>query len=834
MTPGSRPRARVKSSWEQRDQQGSQQVSQGAARESTRKVALIIGCRPGSSRYRRVQAESPQGRQRKVHSKNNCPTPALSAFTLILPHNNSPEQNKTAIMFTRGSHISPFAWGLCLLICAIDVSGQNLPGDTLTHEGKTQVRVQNNISLAQNSIAEVSLRIENIDYNYRQDGLRYNNDLHLFFRVSAANPVAELRVYPRREGEAIHGLQLLPSSDFDLLDSLVFINHEHYRARIRFKDLKETSFPSLIFRYDADENRYINEEILLFPYFISTLWPENEKIELFQGEEKTLDIPGSNVFNLYADGQWRQEGNFEYSLQRSGQHLRVSVKANRVGEYDVEIPLQSIRPFVGREGSMTFSPDPLILSFTVKPSRLQFINTDKNYFYYDVDRRRREEVRLDHHPGFQLNRTYRIENRQESGGNLIAEIYTRSFTSDNRVLADLVTYDLHRTSSGYLYIKEGGQTLFMTNFNIVHRPEIKSIEILREGRDWTSSRHVYPGESIEVKLEGEGLLDVDIRFDGCRQEQDSIRMSDRAVFFRLEVPEDIPRRQVMLFKNREATQHELLVREHQRAAEFNFIKINYGSHDIPLTDPLFNKPVFYGETIKDINILFDPDAIDREGRLYGKQYIDIEVRILDDNNRLVDLQNINNIVVCPGEDSPRHAFYQGADCNAPLIRLNDHLLRNTYTLDPFSQIVITVKHRDGKYSSGAQSKRISIFLERKRSFDVMVSFPAGLLVKQFGESGIGNLSGISTSVLAELSFYDPARPGRKKPYKFGAGFIALNAFNFSESQDVQRDIGLVIIATIEPVRSSAKFSVPIYFGTGYLLKEQDLFAIFGPGIRLHF
>ncbi len=684
------------------------------------------------------------------------------------------------------------------------------------------------------AIADLSLRIENTDYYFKRDGLRYNNERHLFFRVSGSNPIAELRVYPSVAGTAIEGLRLLPSSGFEVLDSLVFINNEHYRARIRFLDLVETSFPSLIFSYQPGDGPAINEEVPLFPYFITTLWPEEAAIELFQGEEKTVDIPGSNVFNLYPEDQWQQRGDFEYRLQLSGQNVRVSVKAHRVGEHDLEIPLQSIRPFVGREGSLTFYPDPLTLSFNVKPSRLQFINADRDYFYYDVDRRRREEVRLDHHPDFQLNRTYRIENRQEAGGNLIAEIYIKSFTSDNRVLADLVTYDMHRTSSGYLYIKDGTRTLFMTNFNILSRPEISQIEILREGQDWTSSRHVYPGETIEVKVEGEGLLDVNIRFDGCRQEQDSIRMSDRALFFTVEVPEEISRRQVMLFKNREATQHELLVREHQKAADFNFIKINYGAEDIPLTDPIFNKAIFYGETIKDINILFDPNAIDSPGNLYGKQYIHIEVRLLDENNRLIDLQTISNIVVCPGEESPRHAFYRGGDCNAPLIRLNDHLLRNTYTLEAFSQVVITIKHQEGKYSSGTQSKRINIFLERKRSFDVMVSFPAGLLVKQFGESGIGNLSGISTSVLAELSFYDRNRIGNKKPYKFGAGFIALNAFNFSESQDVQRDIGLVVIATIEPVRSSAKFSVPIYFGTGYLLKEQDLFAIFGPGIRLHF
>jgi len=155
-------------------------------------------------------------------------------------------------------------------------------------------------------------------------------------------------------------------------------------------------------------------------------------------------------------------------------------------------------------------------------------------------------------------------------------------------------------------------------------------------------------------------------------------------------------------------------------------------------------------------------------------------------------------------------------------------------LDAFSRIAITVKHNENRYNSPIKERRINIFLERTRNFDIMVSFPTGLLVKEFQKSGIGNLSGISTSVLAEISFYDPQRIGQKRPYKIGAGFIALNAFNFRESPDIQRDIGIVVIGSLEPVRSNAKFAFPIYLGMGYLLDESDFFAIFGPGIRLQF
>ncbi|MFN6946799.1 MAG: hypothetical protein ACK4ND_17765, partial [Cytophagaceae bacterium] len=117
---------------------------------------------------------------------------------------------------------------------------------------------------------------------------------------------------------------------------------------------------------------------------------------------------------------------------------------------------------------------------------------------------------------------------------------------------------------------------------------------------------------------------------------------------------------------------------------------------------------------------------------------------------------------------------------------------------------------------------------------MQVSFPAGLFVKRFNQEGFGNLSGISTAVLAQLSFYDPERIGRLRPYKVGAGFIALNAFNFSDDPNVTRDIGVVVIGSLLPIRRDSKFSIPLYAGGGYLLKNSSWFIIFGPGIQFNF
>ena len=681
---------------------------------------------------------------------------------------------------------------------------------------------------------DVAFRVANEDYYYLRDGLEYEDEEYLFFRAVHDRPLAEVRIYPEEEGLPLEELEIIPSADFEVIDPLVFLNNEYHRTRIRFDDLREAEYLNLIISHKNKQGNVENREIKLYPYFVSSVIYDRDPIELFQGEEKTIDLPAQNVFNIRVTGEWKTAGDFEYRITRSGSNLRLVVKAHSTGAQELPLPLETLGPRVNEEGEVTHRLDTLNLQFNVKPSRIPFVNIDKEYIFYDDDRRRGQDVRMGYQSGFQLNRTYRIEGQQEPGGALIAELHTKSITTDDKILAEIRPYDFHRTNDGYLYIKDGEQTLAMTNFNIISRPEITNIEIMREGQDWTSSLNVYPGEEFEVKVEGSGLLDADILFDGCRQQRDSSRISDRVNFFELEVPVDITRRQIMVFLNNEITQHELRVREYKRPADLDFVNIDYGEDNILLTDDHFNKPVFYPGTIRDINITFDPEKIDKDGRLHGKQHLDIEVRILDDDDKLLDIQTLNNVVVCPGENSPRHAFYQTDDCDSEVIRLNEHLLRNTYLLDAFSQIILTVSHNDNEYNSPGRGKTVNIFVERTRNFDIMVSFPTGLLVKSFHEPGIGNLSGISTSVLAEISFYDPNRIGQKRPYKIGAGFIALNAFNFRESDNIRRDIGALVMGSLEPVRGDAKFSFPIYLGMGYFLDAGEFFAIFGPGIRLRF
>jgi hypothetical protein len=86
-------------------------------------------------------------------------------------------------------------------------------------------------------------------------------------------------------------------------------------------------------------------------------------------------------------------------------------------------------------------------------------------------------------------------------------------------------------------------------------------------------------------------------------------------------------------------------------------------------------------------------------------------------------------------------------------------------------------------------------------------------------------------MIAQFSFYHHEKFAKYRPYKIGAGFLALNAFNFSDNAD-NRDVGLVILGSLYPTTRDVKLTFPLYVGGGYLLKDQKWFFLIGPGIRV--
>ncbi|HRH33874.1 MAG TPA: hypothetical protein PKY12_02400 [Catalimonadaceae bacterium] len=626
-------------------------------------------------------------------------------------------------------------------------------------------------------------------------------------------------------------LALATSGDFQIIDTLYSISDLEYRLKIRCLNLSQTDVISLNFkRIDANGVEKL-VPVYLYPFAIPRLQWNAPDEELNIGEEKVFELTGSNLGQIEATNLWESAPGYDYRLRYSEDQLLLYLLPRQTGTLDVKIQVKSRKAMKQGEGKYLYDLPPLLHRFSVKSGRLAFITLDKTDIVAEEGIGKPIEIQIDKARFLPVKKTYRIENQQEPGGTLLGEIFTRSLLGNDRMLCWLRPYGYHRISEGYLYIKDGDEPKFITNFNLIEKASITKVSVLHDGSDWSENLNFYPGERVDIRIEGNGLLRSVLNLEGIEDfVRDSTVATDQVMVFKTRIPTDFNKRKIRLLLNKKVSGVEFLIREFQLPRELDFVQIDFGSGYRPITD--FNKPILYSKTIQNVVVRFLPDRIEGKSRFYGKQYLWLDINLYNNRKELIEYKKLDQIVVCPSDNSPRASFYDSRDCNQAEVSLNNLMTRKTQDLPDWSRIEIFVKTNSSRYNSVGFSQRLEIIQQRKSSFDIDVSFPAGLIIKKVGETGLGNLSGISTAIVGQWGFYRPDRIERFYPFKIGAGFIALNAFNFSENSN--RDVGLVALGSVFPTKMSARFSFPLYLGFGYLLKDAKWFYILGPGIQVRF
>ena len=681
----------------------------------------------------------------------------------------------------------------------------------------------------------VSLESDTAIFHFPQNRLTWKGQDYFYFEPATAQSELLISVkWP--DMNRVLKVDLLSSPDFMVTDSLRLLEDGSATGRVRFEDLKRSVQPRMVFSLLMKDSSRLNRSLRLYPFFPPTLSAESMQVELFQDEEKVINLPIQEGKELYVSGAWQQYNGVSYRLFREGEAVKLALRANRQGRRSLSIPLRTLRPYLNDTGLPTQDVGTVHMDILVQTAPLSYLNLDTRDVFFEPMGQGATLIQLDRLPGLRLERTYRVENQEGPGGRLIAEIFTRSVVENQqKVLAVMRTYALHREEEGYLYLKDGDQTRFFTNFNILSKPKLEKVSLLRPGQDWNSSLTVFPGETLEVKLEGEGLEKAKFTFGEGRYTAtlDTTRISDYARYYTLEVPLGINETRMALTMNGKPTRFDLLVREHQRAHDLNFVQVDYGEGNYNLMAQRFDKPATHEGEVRDVTVSFRRHMLDDdEGGLHGIQNLSIEVRVTGPDKRLIEIREINDIKVVPSPISPRYSFYDKSKATEGVIRLNDYLANKTYDWKPWTQVEITVKHKDG--TPGGQTRKITLIPSQSMQLQLEVSFPAGLYTKKFNEAGLGTLSGISTAALVQASFYQPNRINKMSPWKVGGGFLALNALSSLTDGNDDKDLGVLGMVSFYPINSDSKVKFPLHAGLGYLFKSNTLFVVIGPGVQVNF
>jgi len=683
-----------------------------------------------------------------------------------------------------------------------------------------------------NLFRSVEIRMDTATFSSYQHEVNYQDEQCLYFIYNREDETAEVTFYPL-SSSVYRNVSLLPSGDFDIVDSLQFFD-DAWRCKLRFRNLTLSQFLKLQVRVNTGTDDKLGV-IRLLPCTITKVGMNPGNDELFIGEEKIFDLVTNNLDNLRFSAEWTSGLPIDYRIERVENQLRLHVMPNELGIHRVRPAFHTEKPFVDMF-SNEIVPQPAALEFVfdVKTSRLRFLNIDRREITLeDESRRQGTEVQLDNARLLELNRTYRIEDQENPGGALIAELFTRSYLSTDKVLCIFRAYDYHRSTEGYLYIKDRDEALFITNLNITPATSISKVSIMRPGGEWTNDLSVYPGETVQVKIEGQALYKARFYFEELTNMTiDTLILSEREVNLNLQVPITISKKRIILYNNSNPTNFVLNVKEYEVPRPFDYISLNYGDINRVLSG--VHGPILYNRTIRDIIFTFNTDRIDSDNKLFGRQYLTFDVRVTGPNSELVDMRTIGNVVVCPSDNSPRYKYYDKRNCSNNEISLNKYLHRSTNDLDDWSRIYLSVKTNPEKYGGESQQKDVEIVLKKKYKFDIDVSFPAGLITvskdtEDPENTTFSNLYGISMAMVAQFAFYHPEKIAKLRPYRIGAGFLALDAFNF---QSETQDLALVALASLYPTTRDKKLAFPLYIGGGYQFKAQKWMLLIGPGISI--
>lgn len=655
-----------------------------------------------------------------------------------------------------------------------------------------------------------------------------NKSQQLAFEFDRSKETYQFKIFPRKP---FYHFAILPSEVFKIKDSVLFVNDEYYSFKLSFNDLINDKNLELYFEWQQDSlgpKKTVALPLIAVATTTADFYPSSN--ELFLGEIQRFELESTQHENLVMDGLWQTGEDFNYRLAMEDDKHYIFIEPKKTGERVFQVALPVHRPVLDSLGQLSYELPAVTKTFAVKSSRFPFVRMVEREVIRDPNQIVKVEVTLENNRYVKLNQVYRVEASEVANSPIIAELLPLRRLSNDKILCEFRPLNNHSINRGFLYVKDGTNLLFLTNIDIRPKPSLKKVLLLKNGSDWSQELNVKPGERFTLRVEGGFLKTATFLFPELTQfKDDTTQVADNVRLFHLQAPITIEQSRVNVIMNGEASSIDIQIQEHQTPRPLDFIEVDYGVGLINIAT--INQPILFPRTVSDVVIRFDRKKIDAAEQFYGKQHIRVRVRMEDKNGALIETATLGPFWGCPDESALRYAFYATANCRLDEIRINDFLNRKTTVVQEWGRIEITFEHVSTSYATEGYSKRIVIYNQRRATFDVDVSIPAGLFVQKIGaDQDLASLTGISFAMVAQFSFYRKNEIQQVLPYKIGAGFLAQNTFNFQP--DATRDLGLVILGSVYPVKTGRKISFPLYVGGGYFLQEGKFFVLVGPGIRI--
>ena len=132
-------------------------------------------------------------------------------------------------------------------------------------------------NLAKDGIFEsILLKIDTISFNSARYQISYQGEKYHFFKSINNQDFCEITLISAKDSQ-IENIELLPSNEYTIIDSVRHFDEKYFRGKIKFTDLENSKYLSLIFSIKFKNGKYINYQIKLFPYTDTKIIYDNDQ-----------------------------------------------------------------------------------------------------------------------------------------------------------------------------------------------------------------------------------------------------------------------------------------------------------------------------------------------------------------------------------------------------------------------------------------------------------------------------------------------------------------------------------------------------------------------------
>ena len=250
---------------------------------------------------------------------------------------------------------------------------------------------------AQNNHFIDHIQLVNIggEYNSKENVLNFNGENVFYFEFTNITEEFVIKIFPSQKYSS-NEFSLNSTADYEVIDSLFYIDNKYYQTTIKFKKIIDNPQLSLKLSIKVTNEKIVTTEVKLFPIAVMDCGFVKIPEDMFIGEENFLEIYSNLPENFVFTNSWNEDYSMHSRLITYKGKPALNIVATQIGVLQMPVFLKLKRPMLDSLGNLKYLYGPFDFNINVKNSRLAYLNSDiKDVFVDEKNRSEGVEIQID-------------------------------------------------------------------------------------------------------------------------------------------------------------------------------------------------------------------------------------------------------------------------------------------------------------------------------------------------------------------------------------------------------------------------------------------------------